>query len=428
MTTIHDTTIATGGVRGGSCAGDETRGGSCARDETRGGSCAGDETDFDDGKYQPIDSFDDMGLNEALLRGIYTYGFERPSAIQQRAIRPLVDMKDLIAQAQSGTGKTACFTIGLLQNIDAKSRRCQAVVVAPTRELAIQHEKVANALGEYSGVSTLALIGGTSIKTSIDKLRAGVQLVVGTPGRVLDMMQRGRLDVSELNYIVLDEADEILSRGFEEQVYQLFQLVPREAHVALFSATMPPEMLALTSKLMSADAVRILVKREQQTLDGIRQYYVHVGQEANKFECLCDLYESLSITQAMIFVNTRRKVEWLTEHMHSRDFTVSAIHADLSQDERSLIIQSFRAGTARVLITTDVLARGIDVQQVNLVINYDLQTDISNYVHRIGRSGRFGRKGVAINFLTADDVSKAREIEGYYSTTIEELPRDVSDL
>ena len=377
--------------------------------------------------FAVIESFDDMGLKEDLLRGIYSYGFEKPSAIQQRAIKPLIMMRDTIAQAQSGTGKTATFTIGLLQNIDLSNRDCQALILAPTRELASQIVKVVMAIGDYLGVTTMACIGGTNVRQDMDKLRAGVQLVVGTPGRVFDMINRRALAVDYIHYFVLDEADEMLSRGFKDQIYDVFQKLPPSVHVGLFSATMPADVLELTSKFMR-DPIRILVKRDELTLDGIKQFYVMVEREEWKLDTLCDLYETLTITQAMIFVNTRRKVEWLTEKMHARDFTCSAIHADLDQKERELIMREFRSGSSRVLITTDVLARGIDVQQVSLVINYDLPTNRENYIHRIGRGGRFGRKGVAINFLTAEDVRTLREIEQFYNTTIEEMPMNVADL
>jgi len=381
------------------------------------------ETNYD----EVIESFDDMGLKEDLLRGIYSYGFEKPSAIQQRAIKPLIIMRDTIAQAQSGTGKTATFTIGLLQNIDLANRDCQALILAPTRELATQIVKVVMAIGDYLGVTTMACIGGTNVRQDMDKLRAGVQLVVGTPGRVFDMINRRALAVDYIHYFVLDEADEMLSRGFKDQIYDVFQKLPPSVHVGLFSATMPADVLELTSKFMR-DPIRILVKRDELTLDGIKQFYVMVDGEEWNLDTLCDVYETLTITQAMIFVNTRRKVEWLTEKMHSRDFTCSAIHADLDQKERELIMREFRSGSSRVLITTDVLARGIDVQQVSLVINYDLPTNRENYIHRIGRGGRFGRKGVAINFLTADDVRTLREIEQFYNTQIEEMPMNVADL
>jgi translation initiation factor 4A len=321
----------------------------------------------------------------------------------------------------------ASLVAGLLQNIDLSNRDCQALILAPTRELATQIVKVVTAIGDYMGVSTMACIGGTNVRQDMDKLRAGVQLVVGTPGRVFDMINRRALAVDYIHYFCLDEADEMLSRGFKDQIYDVFQKLPPSVHVGLFSATMPADVLELTSKFMR-DPIRILVKRDELTLDGIKQFYVMVEREEWKLDTLCDLYETLTITQAMIFVNTRRKVEWLTEKMHGRDFTCSAIHADLDQKERELIMREFRSGASRVLITTDVLARGIDVQQVSLVINYDLPTNRENYIHRIGRGGRFGRKGVAINFLTSEDVRTLREIEQFYNTQIEEMPMNVADL
>lgn len=381
------------------------------------------ETNWD----EICDSFDNMELKEDLLRGIYAYGFEKPSAIQQRAIKPLMMRHDTIAQAQSGTGKTATFSIALLNNINLDDAACQALVLAPTRELAQQIVKVVKALGDYLAVSCHACIGGTNVRKDIEVLQDGIQIVVGTPGRVFDMMNRKALRTDSINFFVLDEADEMLSRGFKDQIYDVFQKLPQNTHVGLFSATMPQEVLELTSKFMRKP-VNILVKRDELTLDGIKQFYVMVEREEWKLDTLCDLYETLTITQAIIFVNTRRKVEWLTEKMCERDFTCSSLHADMDQKERELIMREFRSGSSRVLITTDLLARGIDVQQVSLVINYDLPMNRENYIHRIGRSGRFGRKGVAINFLTADDVRTLREIETFYNTQIEEMPMNVADL
>ena len=225
----------------------------------------------------------------------------------------------------------------------------------------------------------------------------------------------------------LDEADEMLSRGFKDQMYEVFQLLPQDTQVVLLSATMPEDVLAVTKKFMR-DPVRILVKRDELTLEGIKQFYIGVEKEEWKFETLTDLYETVTITQAVIFCNTRRKVDWLTEQLHSQEFTVSAMHGDMDQQQREVIMREFRSGSSRVLITTDLLARGIDVQQVSLVINYDMPANRENYIHRIGRGGRFGRKGVAINFVTEDDVRMLRDIEQFYNTHIEEMPMNVADL
>ena len=258
-------------------------------------------------------------------------------------------------------------------------------------------------------------------------LDRGVHIVSGTPGRVFDMIKRRNLRTRNIKTLVLDEADEMLNKGFKEQIYDVYRYLPPETQVVLVSATLPVDVLEMTSKFMT-DPIRILVKRDELTLDGIKQFFVAVEKEEWKFDTLCDLYDTLTITQAVIFCNTKKKVDWLTEKMRANNFTVSAMHGDMPQKERDAIMGEFRGGTTRVLITTDVWARGIDVQQVSLVINYDLPTNRENYIHRIGRSGRYGRKGVAINFVKADDVGVLRDIEQYYSTQIDEMPQNVADL
>jgi len=383
----------------------------------------GNETDW----AEVVASFDDMNLKDDLLRGIYAYGFERPSAIQQRGIMPILANHDTIAQAQSGTGKTATFSIAILQQIDGKLNKTQALVLAPTRELAQQIQKVVRALGDFLAVTSHACVGGTLVRDDIRILRDGVQVVVGTPGRVYDMINRNSLNLNNVKLFVLDEADEMLSRGFKDQIYDVFQHLPSKVQVCLFSATMPDEILEISNRFMRKP-VRILVKRDELTLEGIKQFYVAVEREDWKLETLCDLYETLTITQAIIYCNTRRKVDWLTDKMGQRDFTVSSMHGDMTGQERELIMKEFRSGSSRVLITTDLLARGIDVQQVSLVINYDMPANRENYIHRIGRSGRFGRKGVAINFVTDEDTRAMREIEQFYNTSIEEMPMNVADL
>ena len=373
------------------------------------------------------DNFDNMGLSPELLRGVFAYGFERPSAIQARAIVPVINGHDVIAQAQSGTGKTATFSIAILQRIDPSNKNVQALVLAPTRELAQQIQNVLVALGDYMNVNCHACIGGTNVREDMAKLSEGAQVVVGTPGRVYDMINRRAFRTDHLKMFCLDEADEMLSRGFKDQMYEVFQLLPQDTQVVLLSATMPEDVLAVTKKFMR-DPVRILVKRDELTLEGIKQFYIAVDKEEWKFETLTDLYETVTITQAVIFCNTRRKVDWLTDQLHAKEFTVSAMHGDMDQQQREVIMREFRSGSSRVLITTDLLARGIDVQQVSLVINYDLPTNRENYIHRIGRGGRFGRKGVAINFVTNDDVRMMRDIEQFYNTQIEEMPLNVADL
>ncbi|KAJ1771201.1 RNA helicase [Coemansia sp. RSA 1822] len=376
---------------------------------------------------KPVTSFDDMGLKEDLLRGIYAYNFERPSAIQQRAIMPIAGGRDVIAQAQSGTGKTGTLGISILQRIETKVRETQALVLSPTRELATQTQGVISALGDYMSVQCHACIGGTKMSDDIRKLEHGQHVVSGTPGRVFDMLKRRVLRTQQMKLLVLDEADQLLDRGFKDQIYDIYRHLPPSTQVVILSATLPHDVLELTQKFMS-DPLRILVKRDELTLEGISQFFVNVDQEDWKFETLCDLYDSLTITQAVIFCNTRAKVDWLTKQMEDANFTVAAMHGEMLQKERDAVMTKFRQGTSRVLITTDIWARGIDVQQVSLVINYDMCTDRENYIHRIGRSGRFGRKGVAINFVTSSDVKLLRDIEQYYGTQIDEMPMNFTDL
>lgn len=372
-------------------------------------------------------TFESMNLKTDLLKGIYGYGFEAPSAIQSRAIMQIISGKDTIAQAQSGTGKTATFSIGMLEIIDTKSKDCQALILSPTRELAQQIQSVVKHLGDYMNVHTHACIGGTHVGEDIKKLQQGQQIVSGTPGRVVDMIKRRNLATRNIKMMILDEADELMTKGFKEQIYEIYRYLPPGVQVVVVSATLSREVLEVTGKF-TTDPVKILVKRDDITLEGIKQYHIQCEKEDWKFDTLCDLYDSLTITQAVIFCNTKIKVNWLTDQMKKANFTVVAMHGDMKQDERDSIMNDFRTGNSRVLISTDVWARGIDVQQVSLVINYDLPTDKENYVHRIGRSGRFGRKGVAINLVTKEDVDELRDIERFYRIRIKEMPVNVNDI
>eukprot|EP01084_Bolivina_argentea_P215728 366320_1 len=384
-------------------------------------------TEFETNWDKIVESFDHMGLQDDLLRGIYAYGWEKPSGIQQRAIIPVVLKHDSICQAQSGTGKTGAFSIASLQRIDATNPACQVLILSPVRELARQTYEVINALKSYMKITSHVCIGGTSVRDDIAALSTGRQIVVGTPGRVNSMISRGILRLKALHLFILDEADEMLSRGFKEQIYECFQYLPSEVQVALFSATMPLDVLQLSERFMRK-AVRILVKKEEITLDGIRQWYVAVDKEDYKLATLFDLYESLTIIQAIIFVNTKRKAVWLRDKMVQNDFTVSVIHGDMVPRERELVMKEFRSGTTRVLISTDLLARGIDVNTVSLVINYDLPRFQESYIHRIGRSGRYGKKGCAINFVPDEDEVMLRQLESFYDTQINELPAKMDDV
>eukprot|EP00590_Aulacoseira_subarctica_P003106 CAMPEP_0172420306 /NCGR_PEP_ID=MMETSP1064-20121228/6698_1 /TAXON_ID=202472 /ORGANISM="Aulacoseira subarctica , Strain CCAP 1002/5" /LENGTH=472 /DNA_ID=CAMNT_0013160223 /DNA_START=48 /DNA_END=1466 /DNA_ORIENTATION=- len=377
---------------------------------------------------EPVPTFDSMSLKPDLLRGIYAYGFEKPSAIQQRAIRPIIQGRDVIAQSQSGTGKTAVFSISALQILDERQSATQILILSPTRELAEQSARVVSTLGEYMNVKCHACIGGKSIGNDIRQLESGKgQIVSGTPGRVFDLIQRQHIQTRSVKALILDEADEMLNKGFKEQIYDIYRFLPPSVQVVLVSATLPADVLDMTTKFMNAP-VKVLVKRDELTLEGIKQFFIAVEKEEWKFDTLCDLYDTLTIAQAVIFCNTKNKVDWLAKKMKEAQFTVASMHGDMDQKQREAVMDEFRSGSSRVLITTDIFGRGIDVQQVSLVICYDLTPNRELYIHRIGRSGRFGRKGVAINFATNDDIGMLRDIEQFYSTQIDEMPANVGDL
>lgn len=376
---------------------------------------------------EEIDKFDDMDLKDELLRGIYAYGFETPSAIQKKGIVPLITGRDLIAQAQSGTGKTGTFLIGVLQKIDIDKKWCQAIILSPTRELSVQINKVLACLATYTGISSYACIGGTNIKNCVNSLKKGKQVVVGTPGRLYDMINRRALNLEHLKTMIIDEADDMLNRGFLDQIKALFEYIKPDVQVCLFSATLPRDILETTEKFMN-NPLKIMVKKEELTLEGIQQYYVPLPDEKYKMETLCDIYENISINQAIIYCNTREKVQYLGDSLQKQDHAVSCIHGEMDFTERKKILQEFASGQTRILISTDLLARGIDIQQISLVINYELPMNRENYIHRIGRSGRFGRKGVAINLIIPQDIQKARHLETFYQTEMKELPNDFGEL
>ena len=369
-----------------------------------------------------LNSWEDLDAKTPLLRGIYAYGFETPSPIQRKAICPIFDKKDVIAQAQSGTGKTACFTIGALQLIDVSRRVPQAILLSPTRELAIQTKVVVDKIGcMFPKLQTQLLVGGTSVDEDIRLLyEHPPHIVIGCPGRVQDMLKRKKLSSRDLRFFVLDEADEMLSSGFKDQIYNIFQSMPRSIQVALFSATLPPEVHQLTTRFMR-EPVEILVKAEQLTLEGIKQYYVAIENDEQKYDTLKDIYGSLSISQSIIYCNSNKRVYDLYQAMQVDGFPASQIHSNMDKAERNQSYEDFKNGKTRVLISSNVTARGIDIQQVSTVINFDIPNCIHTYLHRIGRSGRWGRKGVGINFVTPRDMRAMKDIEHHYATKINEL-------
>jgi len=369
-----------------------------------------------------------MSLEDALVRGIYTYGFEQPSRIQQVAIVPMSRHTDILAQSQSGTGKTGAFTIGALSVVHTECNEPQVLVLCPTRELSQQTERVARALGQYMNLKVLSATGGNHIRNDIQALKAGIHFVVGTPGRVYDLLRRGELRLDHMKYVILDEADQMLEELFAEEIKLILNCrFPPSTRLALFSATMPDHVLDVAEMYLS-QPVRILLPQDEVTLDGIKQYYVELEREDWKLSVLLDLYQQVTVNQALIYVNKRQKAEWLAKNLASQGFTIEYIHGDMEVAERKKRMDDFRSGHVRVLISTDLLARGIDVQQVSLVINYEMPIQRENYVHRIGRSGRYGKKGVAINLVTVEELACVKEIESHYSTSILELPEDLSVL
>jgi translation initiation factor 4A len=373
-----------------------------------------------------VTSFEEMNLKDTLLRGIFSYGYEKPSVIQQKSIMPILTGKDIIVQSQSGTGKTGTFAISALQTVEPELNCAQVLIMSPTRELAMQSNSVIKVLGDYiDNLNTYVCIGG--VKTNTNELK-NAQIIVGTPGRIYDVISNGLLRTDNLKMFVLDEADEMLSGGFMEQVQEIFKLIEAETfQKVIVSATLSREILEITDHFMD-NPTQILVKKDDLTLEGIKQYYVNVSKEQWKIDTLIDLYDSISVAQTIMFINSKKKLEWVYDTLKAKDYPVTLIHGELEQNERNDILKNFKSGNIRMLLSTDLFARGIDVQQVSLVINYDIPSNVENYIHRIGRSGRFGRKGVSINFVTDDDIKLQKNIEQFYNTQIDELPTNIADI
>jgi translation initiation factor 4A len=374
------------------------------------------------------DTFDSMDLPDNLLRGIYSYGFEQPSAIQKKGIVPIKEGRDLLAQAQSGTGKTGTFTVGSLCRMDPTLKAVQVLVLAPVRELAQQIEGVVTSLSSYMNIGVYSATGGTPLREDIRAIDKGCQFLIGTPGRIYDLMSRNILSSKDIRVLIFDEADQMLEDRFKDQVTCILEKgFPKETQVALFSATMSDDVIDVANKILR-NPVRILVNPEAVPLDGIKQYCVKLEREDWKYEVLCDIYQQLTISQALIYCNKRQRAEWLGEKMIAQGFPLAVIHGEMDVEERKRRMNDFRKGNVRVLISTDLLARGIDVQQVSLVINFELPMDKANYIHRIGRAGRFGRKGVTINLISQDESRMLEEIENHFGLSMAALPEDLSKV
>jgi translation initiation factor 4A len=368
-------------------------------------------------------SWEDFDMKTELLRGVFTYGFENPSDIQKNTFHHIKSGRDIIAQAQSGSGKTGAFSIGLLERIDVNDKTLQGVVIAPTHELANQIAGVISSIGStMKGLKIKTIIGGTSIQESAAEIKADCpHIIVGCAGRIYDMVRRRYIQLSTVKLFILDEADEMLSHGFKDQIYNIFQYFGKDIQVALFSATIPPEILLLTDKFMR-DPIKITVKAENLTLECIEQFFIAVYDDFAKFDMLKQLFSIISINQCIIYCNSVKRVIDLYDAMTAEGFSVCNIHSSMDKAERDKTFRAFRGGSYRVLISSNVTARGIDIQQVSTVINFDIPKDTSAYLHRIGRSGRWGRKGCAINFVTKRDIFNMRKIEDHFKINIQELP------
>ncbi|KAF4886001.1 ATP-dependent RNA helicase eIF4A [Colletotrichum fructicola] len=382
-----------------------------------------DPEEYTESGHKKTAAFDDMNLKPTLIRGVYAYGFERPSSIQQCAIMPILDGQDVIAQASYGAGKTATLVISILQKVKPDLKACQTLILAPSRELVMQTQEFIVAIGDFMNIRCGACVGGVSVLDNEKVLRDAPPVVVGTPGRLKDMIQRDILKTANIETLVLDEADEIIARGFADQIYDIFHLLSKPVQVLVTSTTMPQDLLEATGILMRKPR-HIYITKKDFRLEGIKQFYVNVEKDEYKLEAFLHLCASITTFQTITFCNTRKKTEWLKEKINVPNLPFYAMHGDMPAFERAEIMKQFRSGSAKLLIATEFLARGIDVQQIPLVINYDLHANYEGYVHRVGRSGRFGRNGAVVNLVTSDDTCLISKIEDFYNTEIEETTLD----
>ncbi|MGI6070043.1 MAG: DEAD/DEAH box helicase [Blautia sp.] len=361
--------------------------------------------------------FEQLGLRPEILKAVKYMGFEEASAIQAKAIPAMMAGADIIGQAQTGTGKTAAFGIPLLEKIDQKSKKLQAIVLCPTRELAIQvAEEIRNLAKYMHGIKVLPIYGGQEIVKQIRSLKSGTQLIIGTPGRVMDHMRRKTIKMDHVHTVVLDEADEMLNMGFREDIETILEGVPEDRQTVLFSATMPKPILDITRKYQK-DAQLIKVTKKELTVPNIEQFYYEVRPK-NKEEVLSRLLDIYTPKLSVVFCNTKRQVDSLVEGLQGRGYFAAALHGDLKQAQRDRVMHGFRSGKTDILVATDVAARGIDVDEVEAVFNYDLPQDDEYYVHRIGRTGRAGRIGRSFTFVSNREVYKIKEIQRYCKTKI----------
>lgn len=368
-----------------------------------------------------LTKFEELELNSSILRAVEEMGFEQMSPIQAKAIPMILEGKDVVGQAQTGTGKTAAFGIPLLQKINPKERHLQAIVLCPTRELAIQVAEEIRKLGTFMhGIKILPVYGGQEISKQIRSLKSGVQIIIGTPGRVMDHMRRKTVKFDNINMVILDEADEMLNMGFREDIETILSQVPEERQTVLFSATMPQPILDI-ARTYQKDAEMIRVVKKELTVPKIEQYYYEVTQK-NKEDVLSRLLDMYNPKLSLVFCNTKKQVDELTSALQGRGYFAEGLHGDLKQQQRDRVMHSFRNGKTEILVATDVAARGIDVDDVEAVFNYDVPQDDEYYVHRIGRTGRAGREGRAFTLIVGREIYKLKDIMRYCNTKIKAQP------
>jgi translation initiation factor 4A len=370
-------------------------------------------------------TFESLNLKENLLKGVYLYGFNTPSSIQITGIESINSGKDCLLQSQSGTGKTATYLLGVLNRLE-ENDKTQSIIIAPTRELCNQIYTVAKALSKFTKLTIEKCIGGTNIIDNKNKLKK-TNLIIGTLGRLHHMIIEKTINLHSMKVMVMDEVDDILADGVNEKLNFIIDKVPTGIQTILISATMNTNVFNLSKKILH-DPIKILLKNSEVVVELITQFYLDVESEDLKFETLLDLYNLLSASQVIIFCNEVKTVNWLKQKLEENNFTITCLHSKLEQSERDTVMEDFRGGKTRLLLTTDILARGIDIPQVNLVVNYDLPQNKETYIHRIGRCGRFGKKGVSISMVKSEDQSDMKTLEMMkqkYRIAITEMPSDI---
>lgn len=367
-----------------------------------------------------ITSWSQLNINDDILRGIYAYGFETPSPIQIKAIVPFLEGKDVLGQAQSGTGKTGAFSISILQRIDL-TKKTQALVIAPTHELVQQIYNVINHLGSFmKNLKVKTTVGGTYVQEDISYItKNNPHIIIGTPGRIRDLISRNVIKGDQLTMLVMDEVDELLSSGFIDTIKSIVQLINKNSQIAMFTASLPPEIIELT-KHISTKCVQITMNVEDISVTGIDHYYMAVYNDTMKYDMIKLMFETCVISQCIIYTNSISKVIDLYNQLIKEDYSVSFMHGELDDKERKLQFDAFKIGSSRILISSNITARGIDIQHVGMVINYDIPSNVHTYLHRVGRSGRYGRKGTAINLVSNYDLRNIKYIEQYYKINMKE--------